>query len=204
MEPATITEKRNFFRVNHDVLFDYHGVDAYTANNDDPKDQFDNELPVQLFTAFRQIDKHNQEITRALDGNQKPLLEYLHGLNRKIELLARELVSHKVPDQQKKAKINLSEGGMAFLAEKALYKDTFIAIRLVFLPSYTGVILFARVIRCEPHKGDSHHIAVKFHRISVTQQQLLAKTIMDTQLSSKRRDSGFDTDQDEQAADELN
>lgn len=188
-------EKRNYFRINQDVLFDYQTVDAYTANNDEAQDQFDDALPVQLFSAFRQIDKQNQDIARSLAENQRPVLDYLNGLNRKIDLLARELVGQNAGDRHNKTKINLSEGGLAFLADKPLYKGTFIALRLVFLPSYTGVILFAQVIRCEPTKSDNHHIAAKFHRISETQQQVLAKTILDTQLADKRQTTQQSQDQ---------
>lgn len=182
-----MAEKRNFFRVNKEVLFDFHGIDAFTADNEDPQGQFDEDLPVQLFASFRQIDKQNREIARTLVDNQRPILDYINGINRKVELLARELVSQKVPEQQSHTKINLSEGGIAFLSDKALYKGAFLAIRLMFLPNYNGVILFAQVTRCEPTKGDNHHIAAKFHRISETQQQVLAKTILDTQLASKRK-----------------
>lgn len=188
-------ERRNYFRVNQEVIFDFHSVDAYTAENDAAAAQFNDTLPLQMLAEFRQIDKQAQELQHQLSETNRALVEYLSYTNRKIELLAREMIAQQRPDfRDNTSKINLSEAGIAFLSEKAYYKGSYLALKLVFLPHFTGVSLFAQVIRCEPaqksekdgKESDLYHIAAKFYRISEPEQQILAKTVLDAQLAAKR------------------
>jgi len=60
-------------------------------------------------------------------------------------------------------------------------------MRLVFLPSNAGLVVFAKIIRCEPSNTGEYQIAAKFHRINDTQQHLIGQQIMRAQMAEKRR-----------------
>ncbi len=83
--------------------------------------------------------------------------------------------------------VNLSEGGVAFGSSRFVPPNHHIAMRLVFLPSNAGLVLFAKVIRCDAVKGGEYQMAAKFHRISDSQQQLIGQQIMRAQMAERRK-----------------
>ncbi|GAB1265160.1 hypothetical protein NBRC116493_14000 [Aurantivibrio infirmus] len=181
------TERRGFFRINKELLLEYKTVDAYTADNTDPTEQFADSMPLHLYSEFHNLDKQAEQLRRSIGTEQPKIAEYLSILNKKINLLSRELIAQNTDTAaQDPRKVNLSEVGIAFMADKAIYKDSYLAIRLVFLPSYTGVVVFAKAIRSEPKQGDLFHIAAKFQGLSEADQHILAKYIMEAQLAAKR------------------
>ena len=137
----------------------------------------------------KKIDNENAQLLHQIKDVSRPLAEYLHNQNRKIELLGQELMAEQKPQPPSKTirQVNLSEGGIAFGSTNAINAGQLIALRLVFLPSNAGLILFAKVIRCDASDGGEFQIAAKFHQINDIQQQLIGQQIMRAQMAEKRR-----------------
>ncbi len=185
---AGAREKRGFFRINEDLLLDYHAVETQVAESEEASTQFPESAMLDLFTAFRRIDSENARYLHAVSEMNRSAAEYLVNLNKKIDILAQHVVADKNRQTPlKTTQVNLSEGGIAFVADKAIYKGCFLALRLLFLPSYVSIALFAKVIRSESKDDQRHHIAAKFHRVHEQQRQLLSKHIMRAQINAKRR-----------------
>ncbi len=183
-------EKREYYRIDKQVQLQLRPVDAFTANNGEAHDCFDNTYSLSLLAQYHELDQQAQGLLKEIRASQPAIARYLQNLNKKFELLNRELVALQRQNQHGEKEltpINLSEGGLSFASDKALYKDSFVALRLVFLPEYTGVVLFAKVVRCEQQKSDTYHIAAKFHRSSELQQQMLARQILLWQQQSRVR-----------------
>ncbi len=180
-------DKRDFFRVNHDVLFDYKVVDGFTAENEDASDSFDDSVSVNLLNELKRLDRDNIQTLKLLTEKNRLLGDYLQSLSNKIDLLARHsLFAHEAASQKPTTRINLSEDGLAFLAERALYKDSYVAIRLVFLPSYSPVLSFAKVLRCE-QKEERYQVAAKFFRLNDTERQELSRQILKAQVGARKK-----------------
>ena len=81
-----------------------------------------------------------------------------------------------LPPSKSIRQVNLSEGGIAFGSSNSLTAGQSIVMRLVFLPSNAGIIVFAKVIRCESSNGGEFQVATKFHRITDIQQQLIGQS----------------------------
>src|SRR5690625_7275239 len=81
--------------------------------------------------------------------------------------------------------VNLSEGGVAFSNPTAIEEGQFLALHLLFLPSYAGVVLFAQVVRCEAQHNGQFNIGANFHKASSAQKQFLSQQIM--RRSEERR-----------------
>ncbi len=179
-------ERRSFFRVDNEVSFDFKGVDTHTVEDNSPDSLF-GELPgISLFSDFRAIDAEATQILHNISEQNRQISDYLATINRKVELLAQQVMNQQHSKASSHTRqINLSEGGIAFNADKAFYKGSFIAMRLVFVPSYISVALYAKVIRCESGKN-GHQLAAKFHNITEAQRQLVSKHIMQAQLASRR------------------
>jgi len=180
-------DRRSFFRVDDEVSFDYKPVDTHTVEDNQADSLFTDTPSIGLFAEFRAIDSESSQLLHSIGEKDRQISDYLSAINRKVELLAQQVVNlqHGKPKIHV-AQINLSEGGIAFNSDKALYKGSFLAMRLVFVPSYVAVAMFAKVIRCEGNKN-GHQVAAKFHKITEAQRQIVSKQIMQAQLAHKRR-----------------
>lgn len=181
-------DKRDFFRISQDVIFDFKSVESYAAENENADNEFGDATSISLIDELRRLDRDNVQTLRLLADKNRLLGDYLQTLNSKIDLIARHtMFAHDANANNKiTTRINLSEDGLAFLNERALYKGSYIAVRLVFLPSYSPVVTFAKVLRCD-QKDELYQIAAKFHRLSDTDRQEISRQIMKAQVSSRKK-----------------
>jgi len=185
---ANMSERRSFFRIDETIALEFKSIDESTATKTQPESLFSNANSLKLYSELKKIDADNAQFLFQIKELSRPLAEYLHNLNRKIELLGQQLMADQKPSPPSKTikQVNLSEGGIAFGSSSSLTAGDYIGLRIVFLPSNAGLLLFARVIRCEPSNGE-FQVAAKFHRITDLQQQLIGQQIMRAQMAEKRR-----------------
>lgn len=180
------SDKRDFFRVNHDVLFDYKVADGFSAENEDAFESFEDSVSINLLNELKKLDRDNVQTLKLLTEKNRLLGDYLQSLSSKIDLIARHsLFAHETTTEKPTTRINLSEDGLAFLADRALYKDSYIVVRLVFLPSYSPVLSFAKVLRCE-QKESRYQVAAKFFRLNDSERQELSRQILKAQVGARK------------------
>jgi hypothetical protein len=181
-QTASGSDKRNFFRVKQDILLEYQAVDAHTAKESDPQSCFTGSASLELFADYRRIDQEAAPLIQAISSQSRELAEYLLLMNRKFDLLAQQLTSTSSDKQEvQSAQVSLSEGGIAFNSQKSFYKGSHLALRATFMPSYTGVSVFAEVIRCEPTKDGAFQVAAKFYRVNSAKREVIGREIMRAQ-----------------------
>ncbi len=192
---SKLTEKRSFFRINSDIIIDYHSVDSYTLEHGSAESQFpDDQSSLNLFQELKRLDKEASPYLATIADLSRPLSDYLSILSKKVDLVAKQHFAehsshqHLVPTQP-----NLSEGGLAFSAQKPLYKGSHIAIQLRFLSDFSTIACFATVIRCDlagkksaEQSQETYHIACKFHQLIDAKQDIIGKQIMQSQLTARR------------------
>ncbi|MFL0809151.1 MAG: PilZ domain-containing protein [Agarilytica sp.] len=181
-------EKREFFRISQDVVFDYKVVESFAAENDNPESEFEDAVSLNLIEELRRLDRDSVQTLRLLSEKNRLLGDYLQTLSSKIDLIARHTLFANNEDAKNNAttRINLSEDGIAFNCDRALYKSSYIAVRLVFLPSYSPVIAYAKILRCD-QKGEFHQVAARFHRIQETARQEISKQILKAQITHRKK-----------------
>ena len=184
---AVQKERRDFFRISQDVFFDFKVVDSFAAESDHPENQFEDAVSLSLVNELKRLDKDSVQTLRLLTEKNRLLGDYLQVLSSKIDLIARHTLftQENLSNNKRKARINLSEDGLAFMAERAIYKDSYIVVRLIFLPSYIPVASFAKVVRCDA-KEDKYQVAAKFFRLSDTDRQELSKQILKAQATLRK------------------
>lgn len=178
-------ERRNFFRVDQDVIFDYRQVDIHTVENKEPEEAIDDGSAMYLIGELRRIDREAQQSLKIIADKQRLLADFLHKLNAKIDLIARHGMFASNPGNQA-SRLNISEGGVAFRGNKALYVGNFLVLRMIFLPSYTPVIIFAKVVRCESDEN-GYRVAAIFHKVQDHDRQELARQVMKAQVTNRKR-----------------
>ena len=184
-----MSERRSYFRIDETIALEFKVIDEVTANKGQAEALFSNANSLKLYSELKKIDADNAQYLFQIKELSRPLAEYLHNLNRKIELLGQELMAEQKPLPPSKTirQVNLSEGGIAFGSTNSFNAGDYIGLRIVFFPSNAGLILFARIIRCEPSNSGEFQVSAKFHRITDLQQQLIGQQIMRAQMAEKRR-----------------
>ncbi|HEY7773550.1 MAG TPA: PilZ domain-containing protein [Marinagarivorans sp.] len=174
-----MSDRREFFRIDDDVIFDVHPVDADTAAHGTARDVVSEGPSWEVLESLTEIDTKTQAICANFTSKQATLARYLKLLNDKIDLLARHTVFSSY-QHLPKTRISLSQDGIAFKNARMLYKGSFVVLRIIFLPRFTPVITFAQIIRCES-RDNSYNVAAKFYRLDADQQQVITKTLIKAQ-----------------------
>jgi c-di-GMP-binding flagellar brake protein YcgR len=185
-------ERREFFRINDTVLIEFQPITATEAEQlsyalKDPLHSGNNQEKSQLRTiqmAFNHltdsISQHNRDIARAL-----------RLLDQKINL-----INHAVQRSQNKAEenqsidVNLSGGGIAFMAPSQINEKSAVEVKIELQPSGTYIHTLANVISCT--KEDDSLAAPYFLRLAFTDmseidRSLLIKHILTRQAESIRQ-----------------
>jgi hypothetical protein len=183
-----MSERRSSFRIDENIALEYRPVDGADLQKREPESYFENSGAVALYSEIKRLDADNAQLLYQLKNTNRALGEYLHNLNRKIELLSQQLMAeHKPPALTNITRqVNLSEGGIAFGSSNPIEAGSYISLRLTFLPSYAGLILFAKIIRCELCKAGDYQIAAKFHHPRDAQLNIIGQQIMRAQMADRR------------------
>lgn len=178
----SIQDKRDFYRIEDQLAVDYRvieGPDLSDAQFGSPQFQMLSELQV--------LEQESQHLLRQIGERDRSLAAYLKIVNKRIELVARTLVTQAADTPTDKLLVTLSEGGMSFTATEPLEPETWLALRLVLMPSPLGLVIPARVLRCDcAEAAGSWTIGVSFEALSDPERQLLARHILQKQAQEIR------------------
>ncbi len=90
-------------------------------------------------------------------------------------------------DDQDAGRIDLSQGGIAFTTNRPLDIESWIAIKLVFLPAYTAILNYAQITRSQQLGEDRYLVGASFDHLNPDEQRIIAKQIIDTQIIQKKQ-----------------
>lgn len=179
-------ERRHCFRIQQEVLFECKPVDNHTAKQGTPEEALGASRPMQQLEELRRIDKDLQLLGAAICEKDRLLGDYLHKLNQKIDTIAHRDIFAPAVEHELPAELSISESGVAFSYERALYVGNYLILQIIFLPSYTPVLVFARVTRCDAD-GKHYRVAAEFFRLRDSNRQELAKHVLKAQVSQRKR-----------------
>jgi hypothetical protein len=188
------SERRTFFRVDDSVNLSYHQVSEKEL--EDRMDRVEMELEAN-FTVMSSIASINQNmagIMHRIEGEEPDIAEYLKAINSKIDILGRALLSNENDLMEKPAQpVNLSASGMAFYSSEPLEKGALLELRLLLMPSFTGIITFGEVVGCDSvddADGYSYFIRLNFIHMRDNDRDLLIRHVIKRQgeFLRKRRE----------------
>lgn len=184
-----MNEKRQYFRIQQDVIFNFKSVHTDDVNQSSAEEHFDHAGALGVFNKFQQIDNDSHEILSAIAQSQPLVADYLTTINQKLNLLSQQILANEAVSvyDSDSGRIDLSQGGLGFAADHPIGIESWLAIKLVFVPSYTGIISYAQVTRNELQADGSYLIGARFHGLNEEQEKIIAKQVMQTQIVHKRR-----------------
>lgn len=189
-DPSPTLDRREYFRVEDQVILRYCKVTPDAVGNMPAERHFDNSEMFALLRELRQIDQEHNNVLRGLTEQNRELGAYLKSINRKIDLVANALATLSHDHQQQVAqRVSISEGSIAFPSDASLASGKFLALELVLLPSHTGLALYGEVLET---KNENGFTVVAFVRVRESDRQILARHILQVQIAAKRQQSKND------------
>ncbi|WP_341937056.1 PilZ domain-containing protein [Marinimicrobium sp. C2-29] len=184
-----MSERRHYFRIDDYIDLQYRPVEPQTARDTPAENLFPDAAGLRVYSELKKIDSESAQLLYQIKDRDRQLADYLHLLNRKIDLLSQQLIAEPRQRQLpgKRREVNLSEGGLSFTTDEALEEGQRLALNLTFLPTFVGVAVYAQVARCEPCRTQQWEIAAEFTDVTDAQQQLISQQIMRAQMAEKRR-----------------
>lgn len=189
MSNAT-AEKRRFFRIDDTISFSYQLIDETTAN---AGLKAIGQTMISEYSLAATLDVLSQEalrIIQRLETQNDAMVDLYKVLDAKINAVAQTVmfVGSNV-DAHSCQEVNLSASGLAFQQVESLDLGQYLAIEM-YLPSTLAMIMvFGKVIKCEPVQADGYIISVDFTEIKADDQELLIKHVVRKQwqqLQEKR------------------
>lgn len=183
-------DRREYFRVEDQLILRYRSVPPEAVGHMPAERHFDNSEMFTLLRELRQIDQEHNNVLRGLAEQNRELGTYLKSVNRKVELIANALATLSHAHQQQASQhVSISEGGIAFRTDASLAPGNYIALELVLLPSHAGLALYAEVIETRDSNGLT---VVSFVRLRESDRQILARHILQVQITAKKKQDQSD------------
>ncbi len=181
-------EKRQFFRIEQDVVFNFHTVSNDDVTHTPAAQHFEHTETLCLFSELQYLEERSSELLASIKQENPVIAEYLSNTNKKIDLICQQVLSNQssVHDLDS-GKIDISLGGLGFQHERPIGIESWIAFKLIFLPSYTGVIGYAQVTRNMLQANGSYLVGVRFHNLRDDQSKVIAREIFNTQVSERHK-----------------
>ncbi len=175
-----LSNRRQYFRIDDKVMVDVCPI----TDQDNAGECFELSPEFNLISEFQMLDVESKHLLRSITDRDKNLGQFLRVLNKKLDALSRVVaLSHQAQTGTLQS-VNLSEGGIALSSDIEYQCDQRVAIKLILLPSYSGLLLEGRVLSCKG-SNSPYNLHVAFTDISEPHQQLIARHIM--RLQSKQK-----------------
>jgi hypothetical protein len=196
-------DQRRSFRIDDEVLLQYEEIDSDGVT---PTDQRSARLGSPAFVVCSRLAEQRRQLQVCLREVQQavpPVAKYLRLLDDKVDTLASILVLKEIDELSgSKQQVKLSATGMVFHTKSELPEQTMLVIQMVLLPSFTGVITEAQVIRSTRFVSERPRrflTTVEFVKMRESTRDLIAKHILDRQkdrarLARKVRTAGTEGD----------
>jgi len=183
-----------FFRIDDSIQVNYRVIEPHEIpdNLDDQRMQNDR---FTVMTRLQAISQHLSSPLRRIEQRDPDVSDYLRALDEKINLLGQSFLSEEQEIlSQPSLSVNLSAGGLAMDVAKPLKLGDLVEIKLLLLPSYTGVITYGEVVGIESSSEGNvdypHRAHINFTLIRTSDQDALIRHIMHRQgemLRQRRR-----------------
>ena len=191
--PAVSVEQRQYFRVEDMPILHYRELPGESEDTicDRPRQPWVEKLTLR--TRFDAITREMQPLRRILANRSKNLSDYLHAVDKKLDILAESLL-HDVMDDidSEPQRVNIGAGGISFSTDRPIMAGNYLELCLILLPENAGIHTYGRVVGCKRNAGkpddSDYRISVQFECMSESERDIITRHVLKKeQLSRQHR-----------------
>jgi hypothetical protein len=174
-------ERRAFFRIDDSIQVGYRVI----TRNEIPQSIDEKLQGTDRFTVMTRLQSISQHLSAPLhriEQHDPDVADYLKALDDKINLLGQSFLAqeNELLDRPSRS-VNLSAGGIAIDITEKLQQGNLVELKLLLLPSYTGVMAYGEVVGIEEGIGEDeayhYHTRINFTLIRDSDQEALIRHI---------------------------
>lgn len=186
-------ERRQYFRIFGKVAVDYKVITEDEMQHGRLPSQFQVSPFFLLLTELQAYGHDSSYQLRKIAQKDPMVATYLENMNNKIDAIAHAIAKSDVEfENLTTQKISLSEGGMSFNSKEPIPLNSYLALKVVFEETYTGLLLYAQVLYCgEQEENGQYKIGIEFSDMPESSRMIVARYI----LSSQARDRQLNDEQ---------
>jgi hypothetical protein len=196
-----IAERRSYFRIDDLIRLSLRRVPPEELQ--DRLDRLDHDLAGN-FTVLSSLAAITAQMSlglRRIENRDPDLAAYLRAIDQKIEVIGRAFIAQE-PElvAESATPVNLSAGGMCVGVDEPFEAGTDLEIRMLLFPSFTGLMIYGRVIESSPVTDEEpavryRHVArIEFSHIREQDRELLIRHLLRRQSDQLRDRHDEETD----------
>ncbi|MES9970336.1 MAG: PilZ domain-containing protein [Candidatus Thiodiazotropha sp.] len=174
-------ERREFFRIDDSIQVSYRAI----TRNELPQSIDEKLQGTDRFTVMTRLQNISQHLSAPLhriELRDPDTADYLKALDEKINLLGQSFLAQENDLLSRPSRpVNLSAGGLAMDLTEKLELGGLVEIKLLLLPSYTGVVAYGEVVGIDEVTSEDdtypYHTRITFTLIRNSDQDALIRHI---------------------------
>ncbi|MCW8891647.1 MAG: PilZ domain-containing protein [Sedimenticola sp.] len=185
-------ERRQYFRIEDSLSLSFKPVPL-------------EEVPACVERLERELDSHftvvsslaavTQEMMgtmHKIEASRPEIAAYLKSLDKKIDILGRAFLAQTTElFVQPAQEVNLSATGISFYVDEQIAAGSILELKILLMPSYTGILSFAEVISCDPvdtaESKQQYHLRTSFTHIRERDRDVLIQHVIQRQGAQIRQ-----------------
>ncbi len=180
-------EQKEYFQIDDTVAMEFVAVTESCISDDASAFPLSIPSKFNLLNQLHTIDADSSSLLLLIGEKDRAIASYLKSINDKINLLAQALVhSDQTITDIPRRTISLSEGGLSFNNTDPLDSGTYLAIKMILLPSSIGLLLYGQVINCDQDASGGYTIGIRFEQLSEINRQTIARHVLQYQAKARR------------------
>lgn len=205
-QPPADDDRRGYFRIDDVVKLAYHRIPAeeLTERLERLEEGFSSNFT--LMSSFSSISQQMALQLHRIESNSPDVAACIKALDQKINILGQAFLAQEeeLADQPAQA-VNISAGGIALNSAEEIEVGAIVEIKLLLLPSLTGILIYGEVIGCdkneEPDSDDyPYQLRINFSHMRESDRDVLIRHILRRQgewLRKRREENEENENQDE-------
>jgi hypothetical protein len=191
--PDVEPDRREFFRIDDTIQVSYRRLESDELAGRIEALEQGREGKFTLMTRMQAISQNLSASLHRIEQRDPDIADYLKALDEKVNLLAKSFIAEEseLIGQPTNA-VNISAGGIALDSTEPLEEGTRLEIKLLLLPSFTGVVAFGEVVgvasSSERSSDYPHRLRINFTHIRDADRDALIRHILRRQGQMLRRE----------------
>jgi c-di-GMP-binding flagellar brake protein YcgR len=185
-------DRRRYFRIDDDVSLNFSVVpkEELAARLEQLELEFSGNFTIM--SSLAAINQRMAGVMHRIEADSPDVAEYLKALNHKVSVIGRALLDLDSDVSHRQAQsVNLSATGIAFHAREGPEMGSILELKLLLLPSYTGILTYGELVGCgqvaEEDPEFPHQMRVNFSHMREADRDVLIRHVIQRQTVELRK-----------------